>query len=158
MSWPSWASNQRQRGKAEMQRDEMLRAVEEHYRSFWQGDVDDFDRQMAPDFTDRDALADRVGPESAKEYARVFRTAFPDMVVTVDQSVVEGDWIAIRARWAGTNTGPALGQEPTGRKVSFGGMVFWRFDGQGRIAERWAQIDMASALAQLEAQEAKMPG
>lgn len=30
-----------------MDRDEMLRAVEEHYHSFWQGDLDDFDRQLA---------------------------------------------------------------------------------------------------------------
>lgn len=37
-----------------MERAEMLRAVQEHYRSFWQGDRDDFDGQLAADFTDRD--------------------------------------------------------------------------------------------------------
>ena len=134
-----------------MERDQMLRAVEEHYRSFWQGDLDDFDRQLAADFTDRDTLGDRIGPDPVKEFAAFVRPASADMTVTVQQAIVEGDWIAVRATWEGTHTGPFLGREATGRPIRTGGMVFWRFDDSGRIAERWAQIDFASVLAQFDA-------
>ena len=72
------------------------------------------------------------------------------MTVTIEQAVVEGDWIAIRALWEGTNSGATLGREATGRQVRFTGMVFWRFDEDQLIAERWSQIDFGSMFAQLE--------
>ena len=71
------------------------------------------------------------------------------MTVTVDQAIVEDDWIAVRARWKGTNTGAAMGREPTGRRVELTGMVFWRINDEG-LAERWPHIDFASMFAQLE--------
>lgn len=140
-----------------MERSEMIRAVEDHYRSFWQGDVDDFDHQLAPDFTDRDTLGDQIGAAPVKEYALFIRTASSDMTVTVEQAIVEGDWVAVRATWEGTHTGTFLGREPTGRQIKAAGMVFWRFDGEGRIAERWAQIDTASFLAAFDAEETPTP-
>lgn len=136
-----------------MKRDQMLQAIEEHYRSFWQGDLDDFDRQLAPDFTDRDTLGDRIGPGPVKEYAAFVRPASSDMTVTVEQAIVDGDWIAVRATWEGTHTGTFLGRDATGRPIRTAGMVFWRFDDSGRIAERWAQIDFASVLAQFDTPE-----
>jgi predicted ester cyclase len=71
------------------------------------------------------------------------------MVVTFDDSVVEGDKVAVRARWKGTHTGPAFGREATGKSVEFTGIVIWRFDADGRIDRRWAQVDIGSALQQL---------
>jgi predicted ester cyclase len=71
------------------------------------------------------------------------------MTVSVEQAIVEEDWIAVRALWEGTNTGSVLAREPTGRRVKFSGIVFWRI-GNGLLAERWAQIDFASMYAQLE--------
>lgn len=122
-------------------RDEMLRRVEDHYRSFWQGDLDDFDTQLAPDFTDRERAGDEVGPGPVKEFASFMRGASSDMTVTVEQAIIEGNWIAVRATWQGTHAGPIFGREPTGRALKAGGMVFWRFDDQGRIA---AQLDGAT--------------
>ncbi len=40
-----------------------------------------------------------------------------DMVVTVEESMVDGPVVAVRARWRGTNTGPMMGRPPTGKKV-----------------------------------------
>ena len=133
-----------------MERDEMLRRVEDHYHSFWQGDLDDFDTQLAPDFVDHGSAGRVVGPGPVKEFAQLMRGASSDMAVTVEQAVVEGDWVAVRASWHGSHTGAIFGREPSGRSLSMGGMVFWRFDNQGRIAERWAQVDAAALLAQLD--------
>lgn len=135
-----------------MDRDEMLRRVEEHYHSFWQGDLDEFDIQLAPNFVDHETLGTDVGPGPVKEFATIMRGASSDMAVTVEQSIVEGDWIGVRATWQGTHTGPILGREATGRALKAGGMVFWRFDADGRIAERWAQVDSAALLAQIDSE------
>ena len=81
-----------------MDRDEMLHRVEDHYQSFWQGDVDDFDAQLAPEFTDHETLGSETGPGPAKEFAKLMRNVSSDMAVTVDQAIVEGSWIAVRDR------------------------------------------------------------
>ena len=60
-----------------MKRDEMLGLIDQHYRSFWQGGLEDFDRQLAPEFTDADTLGAPRGPGPAKEYATTVRGAFP---------------------------------------------------------------------------------
>ena len=63
-----------------------IRLVEEHYRSFWHGDLDDLDRQLAPTFVDHSAPPDNpAGPAPVKEYARAMRDVFHPMTVTVDQ-------------------------------------------------------------------------
>ena len=128
----------------------MVRRVEEHYRSFWSGDVDDFDTQLSPDFVDASSPPGTPdGPAPVKAAALMNRAGFPDMVVALEDTVVEGDKVVVRARWKGTHTGPAFGREPTGRSVEFTGIVIWRFDVTGRIDRRWAQVDIGAVLQQL---------
>jgi predicted ester cyclase len=138
--------------RSAMDRDEMVRRVEDHYRSFWAGTVDDFDTQLAPDFVDASSPPGTApGPESVKAPATANSAAFPDMKVSFDDTVVEGDKVVVRARWQGTNTGPVFGRPATGRRVDFSGIVIWRFDRSGRIDRRWAQVDFGALMQQLEA-------
>jgi predicted ester cyclase len=133
-----------------MERHELVRRVEEHYRSFWSGDVDDFDTQLSLEFVDASSPPGTPeGPAPVKAAALLNRGGFGDMVVSFDDTVVEGDKVVVRARWKGTHTGPAFGHAATGRSVEFTGIVIWRFDGEGRIDRRWAQVDTASLLQQL---------
>ncbi len=77
------------------------------------------------------------------------REAFPDMQVTIPDAVAEGDRVAIRAIWRGTHKGTFRGLAATGRSVTMEGMVFWRIE-NGKIAERWAIIDLPAVLRQLQ--------
>jgi steroid delta-isomerase-like uncharacterized protein len=77
------------------------------------------------------------------------RAAFPDMQVTVADAVAEGDRVAVRAVWRGTHEGPFQGLAATGWTVTFEGMVLWRLK-NGRLAERWAAIDLAAVFRQLQ--------
>jgi predicted ester cyclase len=97
--------------------------LEAHYRTFGQGNLDDFDEQLAADFIDNGNQQSR-GTEPAKDFARSFRRGFPDMTVSVLQSIVEEKWVAIRARWHGTHTGTVLGHEPTGGRSRSTGRSF----------------------------------
>jgi len=49
-----------------------------------------------------------------------------------------GDKVATHNTWRGTHTGEILGIAPTGRALSFSGVVVFRMADDRRIAERWA--------------------
>lgn len=89
------------------------------------------------------------GPGPMLAWRTAMRAAFPDMQVTVADAVAEGDRVAVRAVWRGTHQVPFLGLAATGGIVTFEGMVFWRLE-NGRLAERWAVINWAAVLRQLQ--------
>lgn len=65
-----------------------------------------------------------------------------------------GDRVITSWRVTGTNTGPALGQEPTGRKLDISGQHMLRF-ADGRIAEEWVAYDTLGLIQQFGLQ---LPG
>jgi predicted ester cyclase len=77
-----------------------------------------------------------------------FVEGFPDLRITVEDAVGEGDLVAQRVHFAGTHTGEFQGLPPTGRKVEFSGLELNRFV-DGRVAEHWFQLDALVLLQQL---------
>lgn len=80
-------------------------------------------------------------PAFAKEeiaFTNLIRTAFPDLVITVDIMVSEKEMVAARWIASGTQMGTFLGISPTNKKVSWKGSWFWTFkngivtDGMGK--------------------------
>jgi steroid delta-isomerase-like uncharacterized protein len=106
------------------------------------------DRQIAADFVDHGS-PESCGPEGVKAHIKALRIAFPDLSVTIEDMVAEGDLVAVRGTWRGTHQGEFRGVPAIGRKVEFGGMVFWRVAG-GQIRERWGLIDTPSLMRQLQ--------
>jgi predicted ester cyclase len=80
--------------------------------------------------------------------ARGFREAFPDLVMTIDHVVAEGDLVSVRWTARGTNTGEGNGIPATGRRVQVSGMTLFRFEG-GAIAEEWTSGDSLGLMRQL---------
>jgi predicted ester cyclase len=77
-----------------------------------------------------------------------FVEGFPDLQLTVEDAVAEGDLVAQRVHFAGTHTGEFQGLPPTHRKVEFFGLELNRFV-DGRVAEHWFQLDSLTLLQQL---------
>ncbi|MEJ3743481.1 ester cyclase [Actinomycetes bacterium KLBMP 9797] len=77
------------------------------------------------------------GPEGAKYSITQMKTAFPDMHITVEDISAHEDYVVVHNTWRGTHRGKVLGVQPTGRKMTFGGPIIFRFEGR-KIAERWA--------------------
>jgi predicted ester cyclase len=77
-----------------------------------------------------------------------FVDGFPDLQITIEDALGEGDLVAQRVHFAGTHTGEFQGLPPTGRKVSFSGLELNRFV-DGRVEEHWFQLDALSLLQQL---------
>ena len=76
------------------------------------------------------------------------RAAFPDIRVTVEDLVGEGDKVSTRRRWEGTHHGTYRGVTATGRSVSWRQISIVRM-ADGRIVEDWVLTDELSLLRQL---------
>jgi steroid delta-isomerase-like uncharacterized protein len=106
------------------------------------------ERQVAADFVDH-GQPDLAGPEGVKAQTRALRAAFPDLTVTIEDLVAEGDLIAVRSTWRGTHQGAFRGVPPIGRRIELTGMAFWRVGG-GQIRESWNLIDLPTLMRQLQ--------
>jgi predicted ester cyclase len=56
--------------------------------------------------------------EGMKQLFPAFRAAFPDMVITLGELIAEGDTVAYRVTWTGTQSGEFMGIPPTGKRVT----------------------------------------
>ena len=92
-----------------------------------------------------------LGPEEFKTIHRNFCEAFPDIHVTVDDVIAEGEKVA--ARWTATMThlGDSLGIKATKRKVVLNGATIVTIR-DGMIREGWNFMDMGGLLAKLQAE------
>ncbi len=79
-----------------------------------------------------------------------FAAAFPDLRLTVEDDLAEGDKAAARVTFRGTHRGEFQGIPPTERRVTFTSMVFNRLVG-GQVAEHWVELDLLGLLGQLGA-------
>ena len=91
-----------------------------------------------------------VGPENFKTFHRAFVSAYPDLKVHVEDTVVEGDKIATRCRVTGSHRGDGIGVPPTDRPVDFTGMVIVRVK-DGKIVEAWNEFDFMKMYTQVGA-------
>ena len=123
--------------------------IREHYEATTNNyDSTAIDRQVADDFIDHGPPAVK-GPEGVKRHITALHAAFPDMTVTIDVIVAEGDLVAVRGTWRGTHRGEFRGVKPAGAKVEFSGMVFWRVR-DGKIRERWGLVDAPTLMQRLK--------
>jgi predicted ester cyclase len=113
------------------------------------GRLDLLNELVAPVYVDHTAQPGRSpGIAGIREVTHMFRTAFPDLTVTVEDCLADADRVATRFTLRGTHTGPFADMAPTGRRVTIGGMAITRLAG-GLIAEQWDQADMLGLLRQL---------
>jgi len=89
-----------------------------------------------------------VGAAGHKDLVALYRQSLPDLVLTVEAQVGEGDLVVTRWRARGTNLGPTLGVPATGRPCDIFGFWMHRFEGQ-RIAEEWVAWDTHGHLQQI---------
>ena len=88
------------------------------------------------------------GPAGFKPFFRRFREAFPDIQVTVEDCVCEGDRAAARCRVRATHAGGGLGVAATNSPVEFTGMCIVRVR-DGKIVEAWNNFDFTSLNRQI---------
>jgi steroid delta-isomerase-like uncharacterized protein len=85
------------------------------------------------------------GPEGLKMVAAPFRVAFPDVSVSVEDQIAEGDRVVTRWSARATHTGPLNGIPASGRKATVTGANIARI-ANGKIVESWFNFDMLTLL------------
>ena len=86
--------------------------------------------------------------EGIKQLLSMFRAAFPDGVMTIEDMIAEGDKVVSRKTYRGTHQGEFLGIPPTGRQVSVGLIDIMRLV-DGQVVEHWSVGDDLGMLQQL---------
>jgi steroid delta-isomerase-like uncharacterized protein len=88
------------------------------------------------------------GLDSVKEHVQMFRTAFPDIHVMVEDVFAEGDKVVNRWSMSGTHKGELMGIPPTGNQVGIWGISILRFI-DGKVVEIWDAWDNLSFMKQI---------
>jgi steroid delta-isomerase-like uncharacterized protein len=88
------------------------------------------------------------GREGVKQWATLFRKAFPDIASTADDVIVEGDKVVERFTGSGTHQGEFFGIPPTGKHFTTTGINIFRIE-NGKIVELWANSDDLGVMQQL---------
>jgi steroid delta-isomerase-like uncharacterized protein len=122
------------------------RIVEEIWR---QGKLDVADEIFAPDYVGHVAGSpDLHGPEGYKQFVSMSLTDFPDVHITIEDIIAEGDKVAGRWTLTGTHQGEFVGIPPTGVQVTVTGITIHRlFD--DKVVEDWIISHTLGMLQQL---------
>lgn len=88
------------------------------------------------------------GQTAFKQFVTNLRTGFPDIHVTIEDVIAEGDQVVWRWHITGTHDGNLMGIPPTGRPISITGIVISRF-ANGKWAEDYVNWDTLGMLQQI---------
>jgi serine phosphatase RsbU (regulator of sigma subunit) len=96
------------------------------------------------------------GPEDVKRFVGEFRSAFPDLRLSSEEQLAEGDKVVSRGTIRGTHQGEFRGMAPTGEETEIKGMAIFRFSSEGKVVESWDSYDQLSLMRQSIEQELRM--
>ena len=118
-------------------------------KAFNQGNLAAVDELVAPDGISHQLSwgipANRMG---LKQLIAMLRTAFPDLLCTIEDEIIEGDKIAAHWTMRGTHKGLFLGNSPTNKPILVQGLIYARIE-NNQIIENWTMIDQMGVLQQL---------
>ncbi len=122
------------------------------YAAVSAGDFDVLDLIVAPNFVEHTMVDPRMptGREGVKALFRMSRQAMPDLTMTAEDIVAEGDRIAARAVLSGTQTGEFMGIPASGKHVEVTVMDLIRVE-NGMYVEHWGIADMMTLMTQIGA-------
>lgn len=83
-----------------------------------------------------------------KQFVNLYRSAFQNLRITIEDQIAEGDMVTTRWTARGTLKGELMGIAPTGNQVTVTGIGVERLAG-GKFVEGWNVFDGADMLRQL---------
>ena len=134
--------------------DNML-AARECFARASRGDFDSLDQVVAADYVLHNPDEVR-GIDGLRAMVEGYRSALPDLRVSIDHQFADGDYVATRFTIRGTHDGELMGTPPTGRAVAFPGITVSRCR-DGKLVEEWEMCDVLGLLQQVGALPAAEP-
>jgi steroid delta-isomerase-like uncharacterized protein len=87
------------------------------------------------------------GPGNFRPFYEVFRQAFPNLTIDIEDMVAEGDKVAARCSVRGKHEGEFMGRAATQSPVEFTGITIVRI-ANGKIVEAWNNFDFMTMYKQ----------
>ena len=103
------------------------------------------DELHVPDFVFHAASRTIQGREPFNQFLSTLLTAFPDVHLTIEDMIGEGDRVVIRYTYRGTHKGDLMGIPPTGKQVAVTGISIMRV-ANGKILEEWINSDLMQQI------------
>jgi len=125
--------------------------IRRSFEELWnKGNLSLADELYTPNYEHHDASSPDFGrgPESEKKRAALYRTAFPDLQLTIEDIIAEGQTVVARWSCRGTHKGDLSGIAPTGKQVTISGVSSARFT-NGKMVEGWVNWDALGLMQQL---------
>ena len=117
---------------------------------FNEGRLDKLTELVSPDYVLRAAPPGTPsGQEAIKQIVTMFRTAFPDLKITIEHLIGEGDTLAARSVTEGTHQGTIFGIHATGKAIKMPGLTMVRI-ANGKLQESWVRNDVLGLMNQLD--------
>jgi predicted ester cyclase len=121
------------------------------------GNLDAITDFIAPTYIGRQVgTPEAKGPEDVKHRVSALRAAFPDLHVTLEDVVVEGDKVATRTTNRGTHRGNLGGMAPTNKQLTWTVIGIQRVE-NGKFAEGWSISDLGPQLRAVSASGQNKP-
>ena len=92
--------------------------------------------------------APMTGRDAARQFMQIYIGAFPDLRISVDQMLADGDFVVTRWTATGTQRGELMGIAPTGRSTVTHGCTVGEIR-NGRAVHDWVYWDTGNLLKQL---------
>ena len=121
--------------------------------AFNEGNLDVVDEIVTSDYVLHDPASPEGeirGPEGIKGFVQMYRSAYPDTDITVEDQIAEGDDVVTRWTARGTHQGELLGVAPSGNRVEVTGITIDRFSG-AKAVESWTNYDALGMMQQIGA-------
>jgi len=132
-----------------MSTEENKALIRRFHEEVWsQGNLTVVDELCAPNFIYHTPTGPIHGLEGFKQFVTMYRTAFPDLHIPIDDMIAEADKVVTRWTARGTHKGDLMGIPPTGKQVTITGILIGRFEG-GKFVEGWIDFDALGMLQQL---------
>lgn len=91
------------------------------------------------------------GPEGVRQLVITYRTAFPDLHISPEQIISDGDCVAAHWSVVGTHRGDLMGMAPTGKSIDLNAIEIFKL-ADGKIVEQWGVVvDNTKMTQQLSA-------
>ncbi len=111
------------------------------------GNLDVVDEEIAPGYLYHSGTESH-GRDALKMLITTYRAAFPDMVVTIEDQIAEGDKVVTRFTARATHQGDLMGIAPTGKAIEAETIVIARLEGS-KVVEEWEIMDRLGMMQQL---------